>query len=307
MSLEKNNLFLKVDYLIAGNVPKNFVDLSSHWINLINNYLVPMPKDYLKDIKKIMKKLTYRRDIMDTPFIFGSIFYLPTCYCLDPVYLVARLMENTNKWINKKGHWFEDYVMNFLKETGYDMEKKENTISDKSGKKEIDIILTDDKQGHAIIECKTFSNPHSIKYFLYETDRMRTSLYLEHASKNFEYFESKVQYNNPYRVFLSNIIFPAENIEKWNSEIKADFVYYLDLYKLSNHLQINEMRDIKNNIISKFEINPHFNNEISEMNLQFLNKLRPTVILRTNCEQFNEQIRYESIKFTENLIWNRLD
>ena len=96
-------------------------------------------------------------------------------------------------------------------------------------KKEIDIILTDDDQAYAITECKIFSNPHSIKYFSYEIDRMRTNLYLKHANKNFEYFENKAQYDNSYRIFLSNIIFPATNVKKWNDEIKANFIYYLKL------------------------------------------------------------------------------
>ncbi|WP_257713974.1 hypothetical protein [Lactobacillus crispatus] len=63
-------------------------------------------------------------------------------------------MENTNKWSNKKGHWFEDYVIEFLKQSGYSIEKKKNTISDKSGKKEIDIILIDDDQAYG--NCQIF-------------------------------------------------------------------------------------------------------------------------------------------------------
>lgn len=306
-SLKKNKLFLKVDYLISGNVPRNFFDLPDCYIEIINNYLKPIPNNYLNDIGKITKRLTYHRDIMDAPFIFGNIVYLPTCYCVDPVYLVTRLMENTNKWSNKKGHWFEDYVIEFLKQSGYSIEKKKNTISDKSGKKEIDIILTDDDQAYAITECKIFSNPHSIKYFSYEIDRMRTNLYLKHANKNFEYFENKAQYDNSYRIFLSNIIFPATNVKKWNDEIKANFIYYLDLYKLSKKLPINEMKDIENNVISKFELNREFHNKISEGNLKFLNDVRPVLILRKECKNFDEQIRLQSISLTDNLIWNRLD
>lgn len=300
--LKKNKLFLKIDYMISGNIPSDFANLPVFWIKVINAYLKPIPNNYLKDIKKITEKLTYRRDIMDAPFILGKIMYLPTCYCIDPVYLVTRLMENTKKWSNKKGHWFEEYVVDFLRESGYGIEKKENTISDKSGKKEIDIILTDDTQAHAIIECKIFSNPHSIKYFLYENDRMRTSLYLEHASKNFEYFESKVKYNDSYRVFLSNIIFPIKNIEEWKSEINANFIYYLDIYKLSKGVSINELMESKN-IINNLQ----FNSGISKINLQVLNKFRPAMIQRKNSNQFNEQIRHEYIKFTDNLIWKRLD
>ena len=131
---------------------------------------------------------------------------------------------------------------------------------------------------------------------------MRTSLYLEHASKNFEYFESKVKYNDSYRVFLSNIIFPIKNIEEWKSEINANFIYYLDIYKFSKGVSINELMESKN-IINNLQ----FNSGISKINLQVLNKFRPAMIQRKNSNQFNKQIRHEYIKFTDNLIWKRLD
>ena len=135
---------------------------------------------------------------------------------------------------------------------------------------------------------------------------MRTNLYLKHANKNFEYFENKAQYDNSYRIFLSNIIFPATNVKKWNDEIKADFIYYLDLYKLSKKLPINEMKDIENHVISKVELNREFHNKINEGNLKFLNDVRPVLILRKECKNFDEQIRLQSIPLTDNLIGNRL-
>ncbi|MES5139951.1 hypothetical protein ABVC55_03190 [Lactobacillus crispatus] len=52
-SLKKNKLFLKVDYLISGNVPRNFFDLPDRYIKIINNHLKPIPNNYLNDIGKM--------------------------------------------------------------------------------------------------------------------------------------------------------------------------------------------------------------------------------------------------------------
>ena len=212
-----NNLFLDVKELLGNKLPKSLEECSYELKQAAWICMKKVPESILNDMSRMIRKLTYRRDIMDAPFIFGKVIYLPVCYCLDPVYVISNLMGKTKKWQNKRGYYFEKYIIKTLITNDYAPEEKENTVSDKSHKKEIDIIFEDKNCEYAIVECKTFSNPHSIKYFRYEIDRVRTNLYLKHAKRNYSFFEK--EYKDSYRVFLSNIIFPIKEVEEWKKEI----------------------------------------------------------------------------------------
>ncbi|WP_251717080.1 hypothetical protein [Lactobacillus agrestimuris] len=218
----------------------------------VRDLLTGFPNKYKKFIPKMLKKLTYQRDIYDAPFIFGDTVFLPICYSLDATYTIANLMNKCEKWENIRGHNFEKNIMGKLRETNYKVESNEKLVSDKSHKKEIDIIFRDKDDKVVIMECKTFSSPHSLKYYKIENDSMYTNLYVEHAKNNFSYF-SKL-YSQSYCVFLVDQVFPSSMVKKWSKELDAIFVYYKDFEKIINILNKSRLLDIQNKTFTKDKI-----------------------------------------------------
>ncbi|QNQ83125.1 hypothetical protein FP435_01055 [Lactobacillus sp. PV037] len=100
-----------------------------------------------------------------------------------------------------------------------------------------------------LIECKTFTNPHSLKDYINQLDKMVSSGYLKKDTNHIHYFQSIGQKNSDdnvfkgemkrlknwdksYGIFLSNIIIPIKYKSKWKKVSDLIFVYDIDLYKL---------------------------------------------------------------------------
>ena len=235
-------------------------------VNSDRNFIKLPTCDFLNDseLRIMVEKLTFSRsekksvDLFDKPIIYGKYLYLPSIIHLDPVYVVSILMREDqakNVSINGQNKMWKDIIGYSLEKYYYKLFIKNNyecqhTVKHKNGQ-ETDILVKDKDDIPVLIECKSFRNPHSLKDYIIQIDKMYSSAYLRHDSEHISYFKNvgiknskdsafkgkmnglkKWRYS--YGIFLSNIIFPSNYCKIWNRETNLFFIYDNDMYKLIN-------------------------------------------------------------------------
>lgn len=245
---------------------------------------IPVLKNVLwtsKEQQKMIQKLSFTKkcrptiDLLDKPIIYGEYLYLPSIIHADPTYIISNLMrEDTEKqikingkyktWQDFIGYSFENYCYKIFKQENY---LCQHTVAVKSKVHETDLLIVDKDSIPCLVECKTFTNPHSLKDYVIQIDKMYSSGYLKHDSGHINYFK-ELGMENPknfvfkeklrglenwdksYGIFLSNIIFPSDYCQLWTKETTLKFIYEIDLYKLMKGLYFINDRLLLESLVS---------------------------------------------------------
>lgn len=224
-----------LNYLI-NLCKKNFLTSNKLFLKINENQLG-------KDQLKMLVYLRFSIDLLDKPVIHiknKDYLYIPLGIVMDPVHILSEMLKK--EWQNNRGHNFEKEIRRILNGK---YKKNDFNIKFKNGR-EIDALIEDDQKRPLFIECKSFSDPFSFKEYRIQIDKMYSSKYLEHASKNYLYIKKilcskgnhenlKNKYYNSqdtYGLFIANIIFPQKYRDVWRKKYGINFMHWFEFYRL---------------------------------------------------------------------------
>lgn len=240
-------LIIKMGKIFAEKKPK------SYFATLIDEDVSFISKNE-RDI--IIEKLTFNidSDLLDRPFINGKFIFWPSLLHIDPVYIVSKLMRESSKkvtlndkkikWQDLIGDQYEKYYYSLLDNNNYVCQ---HTLYKKNGE-ETDLLFLDKDDIPVLTECKSFMNPHSLKDYINQLDKMYSNGYIIKDTKHIAYFRNLginnsddsvyeprlrnlCNWKKSYGIFLANIIFPFSYIQKWKNYSDLYFIYDIDFYK----------------------------------------------------------------------------